>query len=1075
MGLRELNIKHAYMGKGESILSNFLIPAISNSIAYDRITSFYTVESLLAISQGLDTLYRNKGKMRLIIGIHSVPEEIVDASIRKEKLKEQVSIVRSKLKLELSTLSDLLLQKRLATLAWMIEDGFLKIKVASILGDGLFHPKTLILKDSSNDRIAAIGSPNETESGLGGNFEQIMVASSWEQKDAIEMEESFFESLWNGRWEGVETLDITEDTEDMIRKSFNSATLKRNSYDKQLKECDILSATSQMPANFFVSGMIPALYMHQERAVLEALSRWPIRVLFADEVGLGKTFEIAATIAFLRRFGGVKRVVILTPKSVLQQWQDELIDHFSIEAWLYDSSARRYVFPGKDPVQVAEGPLSRNSPDIVLISAQFARGNKTIGSIFEKEGAVLPELLVVDEAHSARISSDISEKKKKTLMFKMLEQLTASIPHIILATATPMQKDVEEYHSMLNLLGLPKQWKKSKNYITSLRLIASETPPDISDAYNAYLLIKSTLDNMRPSLSALTNNEITVLNSLMQLSKESSTVSIGQNIIDSWDVFRSIFIKLHPAHLLTVRNTRRALEEVGYQFPTRNLIECSIEDSARIEMFYEKVNQYLSDDCFSVELILCPERKISIGFVRVSYRQRVASSLYSCKNSLSRRLEKLISLNETIHMIEKGLKVNITINDDEIDDFDSDDLMLKGEEYTESITDMIDYEQLKRALNLEMTSLNSLIKEATDFLEKIDDPKIVEAIRVAIKSAENSKKVLVFSRYTDTVDALIALFKKNHLENNIEYGVYTGQTCVVTKNGREFKTDKSNLRNALFSGEIQIVFCSDAASEGLNLQAAQTLINVDVPWTPSRLEQRIGRIARLGQKASVVDIYNIWYPNSIEAKMYHRIQQRLDATMLAVGEYPQVIADEIVASVIYDRDESFSVVDKLNDIRNSVQMRALNSLWKTRDEYLTMTHYTKWLLLELCKKHFITEMTDDSGEEITIMSSDGEVYKLSAEAGTDNPIDLSFSLFGLLTNKNIKLEAINRSNIITAFKDVESNKKLQIWGIVKTMLSMDLNSDDYVYDRPSLLPDMTKLDLSFSVNNDVVNPPELGF
>lgn len=73
-------------------------------------------------------------------------------------------------------------------------------------------------------------------------------------------------------------------------------------------EMNIIAKMAEMPANFFVSGDIPSLYMHQERTVIDALSRWPVRVMFSDEVGLGKTFEAAATLAFLIKYADIKRV-----------------------------------------------------------------------------------------------------------------------------------------------------------------------------------------------------------------------------------------------------------------------------------------------------------------------------------------------------------------------------------------------------------------------------------------------------------------------------------------------------------------------------------------------------------------------------------------------------------------------------------------------------------------------------------------------------------------------------------------------------------------------------------------------
>ena len=204
----------------------------------------------------------------------------------------------------------------------MIQDKLLEVKVASIEG-GIFHPKTLILTDETGDKIVAVGSPNETPYGLGGNIEQIMVAKSWENPEATEDQQQFFDSLWNGEADYVAIDDISEDTATMIVEALGNQYAAPPHKGSILCK-HIIEASAKMPANFFVSGDIPALYMHQERAVLDALSRWPVRVLFSDEVGLGKTFEVAATMTFLVKYCGVKKVVILTPKSVLQQWQDEL-------------------------------------------------------------------------------------------------------------------------------------------------------------------------------------------------------------------------------------------------------------------------------------------------------------------------------------------------------------------------------------------------------------------------------------------------------------------------------------------------------------------------------------------------------------------------------------------------------------------------------------------------------------------------------------------------------------------------------------------------------------------------------
>ena len=696
MGLKDIDIKVSYAGKGEDILKHFLLPSIDACVRYDRVTSFYTVESLLAISQGIDSLYRKNGKMRLIIGIHSFPEEFVDAVTRRKYLDNQISEIREKLRLGIESIKDNLEKRRLATIAWMIEDNLLEIKTADVLGEGIFHPKTLILTDENSDKIVAIGSPNETSLGLGGNFEQVMVAKSWEQPDAVTVQESFFNSLWNNKHKDAVTLDVTECTAEIIKQGLGGYyyTLKSNHSSKN----DLIKLSSSMLANFFVSGDIPALYVHQERAVIDALSRWPVRVLFADEVGLGKTFEVASTMSFMVKYCGVKRILILTPKSVLKQWQDELKEHFKLNVWRYDSRSKSYIDAFDNIKYVgAKNPIGKGSPDIILMSAQYARGAGNNLDIFSRDGACLPDLLILDEAHSARVSKDISGNSKKTQVYTMLEKVSDKIPHMILATATPMHKEAGEYHSLLKLLGLPKAWQRSQVYMKSLDLIGCTEFPSLSDLNGAASMLYKTMEDMKPSIERLNIEQKHVLTQLIDLHNEDSTI-ITNFVRENWSIIRQLLVLLHPAHLLTVRNTRRALAEMGYKFPKRKLTPISISESMEIEMFYNRVNGYLTEKCFSIEEILYPDRKISIGFVRVGYQQRVASSIYSCKKSLERRLEKIKSLKATLESY-LNLRDAMLDNPTGLDDFDLEELVDEGYDDTFNVDlSKIDISALQQAI-----------------------------------------------------------------------------------------------------------------------------------------------------------------------------------------------------------------------------------------------------------------------------------------------------------------------------------------------------------------------------------------
>ena len=136
----------------------------------------------------------------------------------------------------------------------------------------------------------------------------------------------------------------------------------------------------------------------------------------------------------------------------------------------------------------------------------------------------------------------------------------------------------------------------------------------------------------------------------------------------------------------------------------------------------------------------------------------------------------------------------------------------------------------------------------------------------------DGRAVLVFTEYVDTMeylrDNLVSHFGK-------QLGCYSGDGGARS-NGESWESvTKDAITKNLMDGDLRILLCTDAASEGLNLQAAGALINYDLPWNPSKVEQRIGRIDRIGQKLPDVLIVNLFLKDSIDDKVYRALRTRL--------------------------------------------------------------------------------------------------------------------------------------------------------------------------------------------------------
>ena len=103
--------------------------------------------------------------------------------------------------------------------------------------------------------------------------------------------------------------------------------------------------------------------------------------------------------------------------------------------------------------------------------------------------------------------------------------------------------------------------------------------------------------------------------------------------------------------------------------------------------------------------------------------------------------------------------------------------------------------------------------------------------------------------------------------------------------------ERDELRKLVDQRHIKLLVATDAASEGLNLQKLQTLINIDLPWNPARLEQRKGRIDRIGQQAETIEILNLRYRGPVEDDVHHALSSRLASIRDVFGTIPDTLED----------------------------------------------------------------------------------------------------------------------------------------------------------------------------------------
>ena len=171
------------------------------------------------------------------------------------------------------------------------------------------------------------------------------------------------------------------------------------------------------------------------------------------------------------------------------------------------------------------------------------------------------------------------------------------------------------------------------------------------------------------------------------------------------------------------------------------------------------------------------------------------------------------------------------------------------------------------------------------------DPKYHQIVEYLIKRKWLELGCIVFSQYFDSIWWLGEQLSTGVLSDE-PIGIYAGgRNSGIIENGHFKRIDRDTLKQQVRYGELRLMLGTDAASEGLNLQRLGTLINLDLPWNPTRLEQRKGRIQRIGQLRDEVYLFNMRYRGSVEDRVHELLSERLEDIFNLFGQIPDVLED----------------------------------------------------------------------------------------------------------------------------------------------------------------------------------------
>ena len=307
-------------------------------------------------------------------------------------------------------------------------------------------------------------------------------------------------------------------------------------------------------------------------------------------------------------------------------------------------------------------------------------------------------------------------------------------------------------------------------------------------------------------------------------------------------------------------------------FPERRAISVNYDLSPEELALYENVTEYVRKEFNRIDELEHGGRKSAIGFALTILQRRLASSPAAIYHSLRRRREKLETrLNEEAARPDDSLREGAFSYDISLDE-DLDDAPESEVEAIEA--ELVDHATAaKTAAQLaeEIASLSKLERQARRVLNSGKDSKWLQLLSLLqdkpeLKQADGAaRKLVIFTEHRDTLDYLI---------DRLNTAIGRPESVVTIHGGTRREQRRKIETDFRYSADVQILVATDAAGEGINLQSAHLMVNYDLPWNPNRLEQRFGRIHRIGQK-EVCHLWNLVAGETREGAVYQRLLEKL--------------------------------------------------------------------------------------------------------------------------------------------------------------------------------------------------------
>jgi hypothetical protein len=207
---------------------------------------------------------------------------------------------------------------------------------------------------------------------------------------------------------------------------------------------------------------------------------------------------------------------------------------------------------------------------------------------------------------------------------------------------------------------------------------------------------------------------------------------------------------------------------------------------------------------------------------------------------------------------------------------------------------------------------------------------------------------IIFSQYRTTAEWVLDSLCNAFPDEPV--ALYAGGAASFVARGGERRTaTREQIKKRIQDGEIRLVCATDAACEGLNLQRLGAQVNVDMPWNPSRLEQRKGRVQRIGQIRDYVHVLNLRYAGTVEDDVYTVLSDRFGDIFSVLGQLPDAFEDDWIAAILQDRSAVLNFSQRVEMTKPPMEIRYNRDMddhgldWEYTERVLSSRDLDEWM------------------------------------------------------------------------------------------------------------------------------------